>query len=120
MSLSTALYFPRSATVVIDTVRITCGYRDKVFRYLRVLIFRFLYPFYFFGLLQLLGAHWHPFTLTNLTLLHIFIFYANPMPCCGVLQLRLASHWRIRWDAGAKHGTLQAGSLSQPAMPGYR
>ena len=39
--------------------------------------FSILYPFYFFGLLNYGGPLASLYTLTNLTLLHIFIFYAN-------------------------------------------
>jgi hypothetical protein len=39
--------------------------------------FSILYPFYFFGLLNYGGPLASLFTLTHLTLLHIFIFYAN-------------------------------------------
>src|SRR5215469_11174577 len=39
--------------------------------------FSILYPFYFFGLLNYGGALASLYTLTNLTLLHIFIFYVN-------------------------------------------
>jgi len=39
--------------------------------------FSILYPFYFFGLLNYGGALASLYTLTNLTLLHIFVFYVN-------------------------------------------
>lgn len=39
--------------------------------------FSILYPFYFFGLLNYGGPLASLYTLTNLTLLHIFIFYVN-------------------------------------------
>src|SRR6266480_6026803 len=39
--------------------------------------FSILYPFYFFGLLNYGGPLASLYTLTNLTLLHIFVFYAN-------------------------------------------
>jgi hypothetical protein len=39
--------------------------------------FSILYPFYFFGLLNYGGSLASLYTLTHLTLLHIFIFYAN-------------------------------------------
>ena len=39
--------------------------------------FSILYPFYFFGLLNYGGPLASLYTLTNLTLLHVFIFYLN-------------------------------------------
>jgi hypothetical protein len=39
--------------------------------------FSILYPFYFFGLLNYGGPLASLYTLTNLTLLHVFIFYVN-------------------------------------------
>ena len=39
--------------------------------------FSILYPFYFFGLLNYGGPLSSLYTLTNLTLLHVFIFYLN-------------------------------------------
>jgi hypothetical protein len=39
--------------------------------------FSILYPFYFFGLINYGGPLASLYTLTNLTLLHIFIFYVN-------------------------------------------
>jgi hypothetical protein len=39
--------------------------------------FSILYPFYFFGLLNYGGPLASLYTLTNLTLLHIFVFYLN-------------------------------------------
>jgi hypothetical protein len=39
--------------------------------------FSILYPFYFFGLLSYGGPLASLYTLTNLTLLHIFVFYIN-------------------------------------------
>jgi hypothetical protein len=39
--------------------------------------FSILYPFYFFGLINYGGPLASLFTLTNLTLLHVFIFYLN-------------------------------------------
>jgi hypothetical protein len=39
--------------------------------------FSILYPFYFFGLLNYGGPLASLYTLTNLTLLHLFIFYVN-------------------------------------------
>jgi hypothetical protein len=39
--------------------------------------FSILYPFYFFGLLNYGGPLASLYTLTNLTLLHIFVFYIN-------------------------------------------
>jgi hypothetical protein len=39
--------------------------------------FSILYPFYFFGLLSYGGPLASLYTLTHLTLLHVFIFYAN-------------------------------------------
>ena len=71
--------------------------------------FSILYPFYFFGLLNYGGPLASLYTLTNLTLLHIFIFYANLyllLRCATITALGVV-HWRIRWDAGAKHGTLR-------------
>jgi hypothetical protein len=39
--------------------------------------FSILYPFYFFGLLSYGGPLASLYTLTNLTLLHVFVFYVN-------------------------------------------
>src|SRR6266480_5684719 len=39
--------------------------------------FSILYPFYFFGLINYGGPLASLYTLTNLTLLHIFVFYVN-------------------------------------------
>jgi hypothetical protein len=39
--------------------------------------FSILYPFYFFGLLNYGGPLGSLYTLTNLTLLHVFVFYLN-------------------------------------------
>ena len=71
--------------------------------------FSILYPFYFFGLLNYGGPLASLYTLTNLTLLHIFIFYVEPL-CLVAVRYNYALgvvHWRIRWDAGAKHRTLR-------------
>ena len=71
--------------------------------------FSILYPFYFFGLLNYGGPLASLYTLTNLTLLHIFVFYRTFMSCCDALRSRRGPSY-IGASVGMlapKHGTLR-------------
>jgi hypothetical protein len=52
--------------------------------------FSILYPFYFFGLLNYGGPLASLYTLTNLTLLHVFVFYVN---LYVLLRCAKIPHW---------------------------
>ena len=70
--------------------------------------FCILYPFYFLGLINYGGPLNSLYTLTYLTLFHLFIFYVNlyVLLRCGTVPPWAAVSRSVRRHAGAEHGNV--------------